>query len=120
MNKALLGGLFVKTRLADYVYVNGRMLNVLPRTLVLDIVKTVYLLLVYLLAHPRLAEAHDFSTVVPLTGAARSTPKPLPISNLLHSQHLSNDWHKDVMNKPLIKNRLASFVYETPATPSAA
>ena len=81
MNKALLGGLFVKTRLADFVYVNGRMLNVLPRTLVLDIVKTVYLLLVYLLAHPRLAEAHDFSTVVPHTGSARSSPEPLTVDN---------------------------------------
>ena len=29
----------------------------------------------YLLADPRLAEAHDFSTLVPLTGSARSTPK---------------------------------------------
>ena len=57
----------------------------------------------YLLACPRLAEALNSSTVAPLTGLARSTPKPLTISNLLHSQHLSDDQHKDVVNKPLVK-----------------
>ena len=40
----------------------------------------------YLLAGPRLAEALDASTVVPRTGSARSTPKPLTISKPLHSQ----------------------------------
>ena len=30
----------------------------------------------YLLADPRLAEAHDYSTVVPFTGADRSAPQP--------------------------------------------
>ena len=64
----------------------------------------------YLLAGPRLAEAHDSSTVVPLTGSARSAPKPLTISNLLYSQHQSDDQHKDVMNEPSIKTRLAQFV----------
>ena len=59
----------------------------------------------YLLAGPRLAEAHDSSTVVPLTGSARSAPKPLTISNLLHSQH------KDVMNEPIVKTRLAQIVF---------
>ena len=44
----------------------------------------------YLLANPRLAEAHNDSTVVPLTGADCSAPQPLPGSNLPHSQHLSN------------------------------
>ena len=34
----------------------------------------------YLLAGPKLAEALNFSTVVPLTGSARSTPKPPPQS----------------------------------------
>ena len=64
----------------------------------------------YLLAGPRLAEAHDSSTVVPLTGSACSAPKPLTISNLLHSQHQSNDQHKDVMKEPRIKTQLAQFV----------
>ena len=41
----------------------------------------------YLLAGPRLAEALDSSTVVPPTGSARSAPKTLAVSNLLHSQH---------------------------------
>ena len=49
---------------------------------------------------------------MPLTGSARSAPKPLPISRLLHSQYLSDDRHKDVKNKALVKNRLASFVFE--------
>ena len=39
----------------------------------------------YLLADPRLAEAHDSGTVEPLTGAARSAPKSIPDSNLPHS-----------------------------------
>ena len=30
----------------------------------------------YLLAGPRLAEAHDYSTSMPHTGAERSTPRP--------------------------------------------
>ena len=64
----------------------------------------------YLLAGPRLAEAHNSSTVVPLTGSARSAPKPLTISNLLYSQHQSDDQHKDVVNEPSIKTRLAQFV----------
>ena len=64
----------------------------------------------YLLAGPRLAEALDSSTVVPLTGSACSAPKPLPISNLLHSQHLSDDQHKNVMNEPRVKTWLSQFV----------
>ena len=86
-----MGGLFVKTRLDYFVFVNGHPLNVRPKALVLNLVKTLYLLLIYLLADPRLAEALNSSTVVPLTGSARSAPKPLPISKLLHSQHLSDD-----------------------------
>ena len=61
----------------------------------------------YLLASPRLAEALDSSTVVPLTGSACSAPTPPINSNLLHSQHLSNDQHKDVKNEPLVETRLA-------------
>ena len=76
----------------------------------LGIIKTVYRLHVYLLADPRLAEAHNYSTVVPLTGSVRSAPKPIPNSNHLHSQHLNNNQHKDVVNKPLLKNRITSFI----------
>ena len=61
----------------------------------LGIVKTVHQLHVYLLADPRLAEALDYSTIVPLTGSVCSAPKPLPNSNHLHSQHLNNDQHED-------------------------
>ena len=44
------------------------------------------------------------------------SPKPFTISNLLHSQHQSDDQPKDTMNKPLfgglfVKTRLANFVY---------
>ena len=63
----------------------------------------------YLLVGPRLAEAHDTSTVEPLTGSARFAPKPLTISNLLHSQHLSDDQHKDVVNDHLVKTRPTQF-----------
>ena len=45
----------------------------------------------YLLADPRLAEAHDSGTVEPLTGAAHSTPQTLPDSNLPHAQNLSGE-----------------------------
>ena len=45
----------------------------------------------YLLANPRLAEAHDSGTVEPLTGAACSAPKSLPGPNLPHSQNLSGE-----------------------------
>ena len=53
---------------------------------------------------------------MPPTGSVRSAPKPLPISNLLHSQHLSDDQPKDVVNEPLlgglfVKTRLAYFVF---------
>ena len=41
----------------------------------------------YLLAGPRLAEALNFSTVVPHTGSARSSPQPLTVDNPLYSQH---------------------------------
>ena len=105
MNEPQIGGLFVKTRLAYFVFVNGHPLNVRPKALVLNLVKTLYLLLIYLLADPRLAEALNSSTVVPLTGSARSAPKPLTISNLLHSQH------KDVVNEPIVKTRLAQIVF---------
>ena len=44
----------------------------------------------YLLDDPRLAEAHNDSTVVPPTGADCSAPQHLPGSNLPHSQYLSN------------------------------
>ena len=100
-----------KTRLANFVFVNGHPLNVLTKALTLDLVKTVYQPLIYLLADPRLANAPDFSTVVPLTGSDRSAPQPHPISKL-HSQHLSDDRHKDVVNKALVKTRLANFVFE--------
>ena len=63
----------------------------------------------YLLVGPRLAEAHDTSTVEPFTGSARFAPKPLTISNLLHSQHLSDDQHKDVVNDHLVKTRPTQF-----------
>ena len=112
MNKPRLGSHFIKTRLDYFVYANRCPNNNLPRTLTLDIVKTVDMLLVYLLADPRLAEALIYSTVVLLTGSARSAPKPLSISNRLHSQHMSNERHKDVVNKALVKNRPASFVFE--------
>ena len=42
----------------------------------------------YLLADPRLAEAHDSSTVVPCTGSTRSSPRHLTTDNLPYSQHL--------------------------------
>ena len=45
----------------------------------------------YLLADPRLAEAHDSGAVKPLTGSARSAPKTLPDSNLPHSQNLRGE-----------------------------
>ena len=48
----------------------------------------------YLLAGPRLAEALDPSTVEPLTGAARSTPKPLTTSKPLHSQQKYAEKHE--------------------------
>ena len=48
----------------------------------------------YLLAYPRLAEAHDFSTVVPHTGSARSSPKPLTVDNLPYSKHLRGDTYE--------------------------
>ena len=47
---------------------------------------------------------------MPLTGSARSAPKPLTSSNPLHSQHLSNDQPKDVENKLLDKNRYDQYV----------
>ena len=59
----------------------------------------------YLLADPRLAEAHDYGTVVPLTGADRSTPKPLTGSNLLHSLHQGDEQYKNVRNEPLDQYR---------------
>ena len=88
----------VKTRLA-FVFVNGRPLNVLPKALMRDFVKTDYLLLVYLLAGPRLAEALDFSTVAPHTGSDRSAPKPLPISKLPHPQHPSDHMEEESAQK---------------------
>ena len=53
---------------------------------------------------------------MPPTGSARSAPKPLTISNLLHSQHRSDDQPKDAVNEPLlgglfVKTRLAYFVF---------
>ena len=46
----------------------------------------------------------------PLTGSARSAPKPLTISNPLHSQHQSDDQYKDVMKEPRVKTKLDQFV----------
>ena len=66
--------------------------------------------LYYLPANPRLAETHDSSTLVPLTGLARSAPKPLTSSNPLHTPRLSNDQPKDVMNELLVENRLDQYV----------
>ena len=54
----------------------------------------------YLLAGPRLAEALDSSTVVPLTGSARSTPKPLTISKPLHSQLKYAEKHEQITTQP--------------------
>ena len=67
-NKPRLGGLHVKTRLANLV-------KDLLRTVMLGIIKTVDRLHVYLLADPRLAEALNYSTVVPRTGSVRSSTK---------------------------------------------
>ena len=67
---------------------------------------------VYLLANPRLAEAIDYSTVVPLTGSVRSAPKPLPSSNQPHSQHLNYDQNEDIVNKPIVNNRIAILVFK--------
>ena len=39
----------------------------------------------------RLVEAHDYSTIVPRTGADRSAPQAIPGSNLSQSQHLSDE-----------------------------
>ena len=71
----------------------------------------------YLLAGPRMAEAHDYCTTVPRTGAERSTHKPLTISNFLYSQHQGDDQHKDGGSEPLDKIRLAKIatVHATPA-----
>ena len=63
----------------------------------------------YLLAGPRLVEAHDYSTSVPHTGAERSTPRPLTVSNLLYSQHQGDNQHKDGGCKPHDKIRLAKI-----------
>ena len=60
----------------------------------------------YLLAKPRLAEAHDYGTVEPLTGAARSAPKTLANPNILHTQHLSDNQHRDVKNETHAKTQL--------------
>ena len=54
----------------------------------------------YLLAGPRLAEALDSSTVVPLTGSACSTPKPLTISKPLHSQLKYAEKHEQITTQP--------------------
>ena len=45
----------------------------------------------YLLADPRLAEAHDYSTVVPRTGADRSVQQTIPGTNFPQPQHLNNE-----------------------------
>ena len=45
----------------------------------------------YLLADPRLAEAHNDITVVPPTGTDRSAPQHLPGANLPHAQHRSGE-----------------------------
>ena len=45
----------------------------------------------YLLADPRLVEAHDFGTVVPSTGSARSSSQTLAADNPPYSQHLRGD-----------------------------
>ena len=63
----------------------------------------------YLLAGPRLAEAHYSRTTVPCTGADRSTPKPLTGSNLLHSQYQGDEQYKNVRNKPLDKTWLTKI-----------
>ena len=54
----------------------------------------------YLLAGPWLAEALDSSTVVPLTGSAHSTPKPLTISKPLHSQLKYAGKHEQITTQP--------------------
>ena len=50
----------------------------------------------YLLANPRLVEAHNFdvSTVVPCIGPARSSPRPFTVDNLPYSQHLRVDTYE--------------------------
>ena len=45
----------------------------------------------YLLADPRLVEAHDFGTVVQSTGSARSSSQTLAVDNPPCSQHLRGD-----------------------------
>ena len=54
----------------------------------------------YLPAGPRLAEAHDHGTVEPLTVAARSAPKALASPNIMHTQHLRDNQHRDVKTRP--------------------
>ena len=71
----------------------------------------------YLLAGPRLAEAHDYCTTVPCTGADCSTPKPLTGSNLLYSQHQGDDQRKDDRSEPLDKTRLAKIASVHPTPP---
>ena len=51
-------------------------------------------------------------SVVPLTGSVRSTPKPLPSSNQPHSQHLNDDQNEDIVNKPIVNNRIAILVFK--------
>ena len=45
----------------------------------------------YLLADPRLVEVHDYGTLVPSTGSARSSVQPLAVDNPPYSQHLRGD-----------------------------
>ena len=57
----------------------------------------------YLLADPSPVEAHNFSTVVPHTGSARSSPQPLTVDNLPYSQHLRGDTYEGAGHRRRIK-----------------
>ena len=65
----------------------------------------------YLPAGPRLAEAHDYGTVEPLTVAACSAPKALASPNIMHTQHLRDNQHRDVENEAHVKTRPAQLVF---------
>ena len=67
---------FVKSRLAYFVFVNGHPLNVLPKALVLDLVKTVYLLLDR--TEDEWAKV-SFSLLGPEEPSPRSPPLPRPL-----------------------------------------
>ena len=68
----------------------------------------------YLPADPRLVEVHDYSALVPCTGADRSTPKSPIASNPLYSQHKGDNQHKNDGSEPIDKNQHAKIVTGEP------